>query len=222
MTLAREVGLETPRCFIHQHEGVRVFVVERYDRVASGDGTRRLHQEDFCQALGVPPEFKYEFEGGPSLAACFDLVRRTSVRSGRDVLSLVDWTVFNFLIGNSDAHGKNLSLLLLPEGPMLAPFYDQLSTRIYSHYGLSQGLAMRIGGEGDPAAIRREHWERFASEASVMPRLVLTRITHLVQRVEAVRLPLFKGAFAGYRCDALYRLMELIAAQSEQLLRSVG
>jgi serine/threonine-protein kinase HipA len=106
MTLAREVGLETPRSFIHQHEGVRVFLVERYDRVASGEGTRRLHQEDFCQALGVAPEFKYESEGGPSLAACFDLVCRTSVRSGRDVLSLVDWTVFNFLIGNSDAHGK--------------------------------------------------------------------------------------------------------------------
>ena len=222
MTLAREVGIETPRCFIHQHEGVGVFVVERYDRVAAGEGTRRLHQEDFCQALGIAPEFKYESEGGPALSACFDLVRRNSVRSGRDVLSLIDWVIFNYLIGNSDAHGKNLSLLLLPEGPRLAPFYDQLSTRISVHYGLSQVLAMRIGEEGDPAAIRREHWERFADEAGVKSRLVLTRIAHLVQRIEAARLPLFKGAFASYRCDALYRLMELIAAQSELLLRSVS
>ena len=222
MTLAREVGLEAPRCFIHQHDGVRIFVVERYDRVPAGEGTLRLHQEDFCQALGIAPEFKYESEGGPSLAACFDLVRRTSVRSGRDLLSLVDWTIFNYLIGNSDAHGKNLSLLLLPEGPMLAPFYDQLSTRIYAHYGLSDGLAMTIGGEGDPGAIRKEHWERFAREAGVKPRLVLTRVSLLMQRVEAARLLLFKGAFASYRCDALYRLMELIAAQSEQILRRVG
>jgi serine/threonine-protein kinase HipA len=222
MALAREVGLQAPRSFIHEHEGIRVFVVERYDRVTTGEGTRRLHQEDFCQALGIAPEYKYEAEGGPTLAACFDMVRRASARSGRDVLSLVNWVVFNYLIGNSDAHGKNVSLLLLPEGPVLAPFYDQLSTRIYAHYGLSEGLAMRIGGEGDPAAVQKEHWERFAGEAGVKPRLVLARVAELARRVEAARLPLFKGAFARYRCDALYRLMGLAAANAERVLKGVS
>ena len=219
MALAREVGLQVPYSFLHEHEDVRVFLVERYDRVRTGEGTRRLHQEDFCQALGIAPEFKYESEGGPSLAACFELLRRSSVHSGRDVLSLLNWTVFNYLIGNSDAHGKNISLLLLPEGPMLAPFYDQLSTRIYAHYGLSEGLAMRIGGEGDPAAVRKVHWERFAEEVGIKPRLVLARVAELARRVQAARLPLFKGAFGRYRCDALYRLMELIDAQAERVLK---
>ena len=219
MALAREAGLEVPFSFIQEHEDVRVFVVKRYDRVTKARGTERLHQEDFCQALGINPEFKYEAEGGPKLAACFDLLRRSSARPGGDVLSLLNWVIYNYLIGNSDAHGKNISLLLLPEGPVLAPFYDQLSTRVYAHYGLSEGLAMRIGGEGDPASVRKQHWERFALEVGVKPRLVLARVADLARRVEAARLPLFKGAFARYRCDALYRLMELIAAQSESIAR---
>ena len=221
MALAREVGLDVPRTFIHQYEETRVFVVNRYDRVTAADGTRRLHQEDFCQALGIPPEFKYETEGGPSLAACFDLVRQRSIRSGKDVLSLLNWVIFNYLIGNSDAHGKNISLLLLPEGPMLAPFYDLLSTRIYSHYGLAEGLAMKIGGENDPGAIQKKHWELFAEEVGIKPRLVLIRVADLAKRIEDARLQLFKGAFAPYKCDALFRLMELMGEQTEKTLRKI-
>ena len=154
MALARDIGLEVPRTFIHQHGATRVLVIRRYDRAATADGTKRLHQEDFCQALRILPDYKYEAEGGPSLAACFELVRNASIRSGKDALSLLNWVIFNYLIGNSDAHGKNISLVLLPEGPMLAPFYDLLSTRIYAHYGLAEGLAMKIGGESEPDAIR--------------------------------------------------------------------
>ncbi|HEY6874201.1 MAG TPA: type II toxin-antitoxin system HipA family toxin [Geobacteraceae bacterium] len=222
MALAQEVGLEVPRSFIYQHEDTRVFVVKRYDRVTRADETRRLHQEDFCQALGVPPEFKYETEGGPSLVACFNLLRNASTKSGKDVLSLLNWVIFNYLIGNSDAHGKNLSLLLLPEGPMLAPFYDLLSTRIYAHYGLAEGLAMKIGGENDPGAIRKKHWELFAEEVRIKPRLVLTRVADLAQKIQAARLQLFKGAFAPYKCDALYRLMESMGEQAEKTLRRLS
>lgn len=219
MALAGELGLEVPRSFIYQHQEERVFAVKRYDRVNSPTGIGRLHQEDFCQALQVPPEYKYEAEGGPSLAACFNLVRQNSIRSGKDVLSLVDWVIFNYLIGNSDAHGKNISLLLLPEGPMLAPFYDQLSTRIYAHYGLAQGLAMKIGGESDPGAIRKKHWEQFAEEVGVKSRLVMTRLADMAKRIQVARMGLFKGEFAEYRCDALYRLMELIDELSEKTIR---
>jgi serine/threonine-protein kinase HipA len=138
------------------------------------------------------------------------------------VLSLLNWVIFNYLIGNSDAHGKNISLLLLPEGPMLAPFYDLLSTRIYSHYGLAEGLAMKIGGVNDPGAIQKRHWELFAEEVGIKPRLVLTRVAELVKRIEDVRLQLFKGAFAPYKCDALYRLMEFTGEQVEKTLRRLS
>ena len=222
MALANEVGLEVPRSFIYQHEETRVFVVKRYDRVVKADVTTRLHQEDFCQALGIPPEFKYEAEGGPSLAPCFNLLRNSSIRSGKDVLSLLNWVIFNYLIGNADAHGKNISLLLLPEGPMLAPFYDLLSTRIYAHYGLAEGLAMKIGGENEPGAIQKRHWELFAEEVAIKPRLVLTRVAELAKRIEDARLQLFKGAFAPYKCDALYRLMEFMGEQAEKTLRKIA
>lgn len=221
MVLAHEIGLDVPRTFIHQHEETIVFVIKRYDRATTAVGTKRLHQEDFCQALGIPPEFKYETEGGPSLAACFNLVRQRSIRSGKDVLSLLNWVIFNYLIGNSDAHGKNISLLLLPEGPMLAPFYDLLSTRIYAHYGLAEGLAMKIGGENNPGAIQKKHWELFAEEVGIKPRLVLTRVVDMAKRIEAARLQLFKGAFAPYKCDALYRLMEFMREQAEKTLRKL-
>ena len=220
MALAQTAGLDVPHAFIHRHGAAPgVFVVKRYDRIATTEGIRRLHQEDFCQALGIPPEFKYEAEGGPSLAACFKLLRRASIRSGKDVLSLLNWVIFNYLTGNSDAHGKNISLLLLAEGPVLAPFYDLISTRIYAHYGLTSGLAMKIGGASDPDSIRKEHWELFAEEAGIKPRLVLNRIAEMAKRIEENRLPLFQGAFAPYKCDALYRLMEFIGGLTEKTLR---
>ncbi len=219
MALAQAVGLEVPQTFIHQHEETRVFVVKRYDRATTTAGIKRLHQEDFCQALHIPPEYKYEAEGGPSLAACFDLVRNVSSKAGKDLLSLLNWVIFNVLIGNSDAHGKNISLLLLPSGPLLAPFYDLLSTRIYSHYGLTESLAMKIGGECDPGALRKEHWEKFAADVGIKPRLILTRVVDLAQKIQVARLRLFKGAFAPYKCDALYRLMELMGEQEQKAIR---
>lgn len=222
MALAQEVGFNVPKTFIHEHGSLKMFVIERYDRTRTGEHIRRLHQEDFCQALRIPPEFKYEIEGGPSLAACIELVRAHSVSAGKDVLSLLNWVVFNYLIGNSDAHGKNLSLLLLPEGPRLSPFYDLLSTRIYAHYGLASELAMKIGGENNPDAVQKKHWEKFAEEIGVKSSLVLTRALALASKVREKSQYLFQGPFAPHRCDALYRLMEQISEQSEKIRRRLS
>ncbi len=70
-----------------------------------------MHQEDFCQVLGVLPEMKYEQEGGPGFADCFRLVQEWSAEPILDSLNLLKWALFNFLIGNADAHAKNLSFL---------------------------------------------------------------------------------------------------------------
>ena len=168
------------------------------------------------------PEYKYEAEGGPSLAACFNLVRNNSTRAASDVLSLLNWVIFNVVIGNSDAHAKNISLLLLESGPVLAPFYDLLSTRIYSHYGLTEKLAMKIGSESDPNLIQKKHWQSFAEEVKIKPHLVLNRVIDMAKQIEANRLKLFKGAFAQDHCDALFRLMQLIAEQSHQVIKRVS
>lgn len=222
MSLARSIGLDVPPSFLFRAGEGSVFVVERYDRIIADTGVIRLHQEDFCQALGILPQYKYEAEGGPSLAACSDLLRRASIRPGRDLQALIDWVIYAVLIGNCDAHAKNMSLLLLDDGPRLAPFYDLISTRIYAHYGLANRLAMKIGGEADPTALRQEHWQRFAEEIGVKPKLVLKQINDMAARVEAKRLQLFKGEFAPYRCDALYRLIQLIGEQVEWTRKWAG
>ncbi|MBC7961864.1 MAG: type II toxin-antitoxin system HipA family toxin [Steroidobacteraceae bacterium] len=220
--LAGEIGLSVPPSFIYDLDGLLVFVIKRYDRKICNDGTRRLHQEDFCQALNIFPEYKYEHEGGPSFVQCVNLIRKKSCRSGKDVLSIIDWLIFNFLAGNSDAHGKNVSFLLLPQGPVLAPFYDLISTRIYGHFGLAEGLAMGIGGESNPGAIQRKHWEALAGELNVNPKFLISRVLVIANKIQSVRLKLFKGRFDPYKCDSLYRLNELISDSCDNTIRRLS
>ena len=129
LALAAAMQLDSANAKIHCVRDRQMLLVERYDRVADSAGRRqRLHQEDFCQALGVVPELKYQNEGGPDLAQCFALVRRVTRPSAPQVLRLFDYVIFNALIGNHDAHAKNLSLLYSGQRPILAPLYDTLST----------------------------------------------------------------------------------------------
>jgi hypothetical protein len=104
----------------------RYVQIARYDRVEDERGeVQRLHQEDFCQALGYGHEMKYQEHGGPSFAQCCRLVQEASSEPAIDVQHLLRWQIFNVLAGNSGGHAKNLSLLHLPgDATRLAPFYD--------------------------------------------------------------------------------------------------
>ncbi len=104
----------------------------------------------------------------------------------------------------------------------MSPFYDLLSTRIYSHYGVATDLAMKIGGAGNPDAVQKMHWEQFAGEIGVKPGLVFTRIKDLAKKTREISQQLFKGPFADCNCDALCRLMELIAEQSDKTTRRIS
>ena len=117
---------------------------------------------------------KYEREGGPGLQQCFTLVREKSVLPTQDVSRLLDWVIFNYLIGNADAHAKNISLLLTQQGPLLAPFYDLLCTAIYD--GLTDKLAMKIGGKDDPEWIIAGYWQVFAENIEINYKLVKNRL----------------------------------------------
>lgn len=171
MKLAHVVGLPVPDVTLLENQGQWLYLVSRYDRRHDPHGMLiRLHQEDFCQALGILPETKYEKEGGPSLAACFRLIRERSIQPVIDLRHLLNWVVFNYLIGNADAHGKNVSLLLTSQGPKLAPFYDLMSTAIYP--GLTEKMAMKIGGEDRPAWIIARSWQQFADDVGIGFKLV--------------------------------------------------
>ena len=126
--------MPTAKVEVGNAEGIDYLLVERYDRTLDSLGgqphLKREHQEDFCQALGIVSENKYQNEGGPSLKQCFELLRDTSSAPVIDLQSLLDAVIFNYLTGNHDAHGKNFSLLYRDESSSirLAPFYDLLST----------------------------------------------------------------------------------------------
>ncbi|MEA3363873.1 MAG: type II toxin-antitoxin system HipA family toxin [Thermodesulfobacteriota bacterium] len=219
MALASAIGLLVPNSFIHDLDGSRIFAIERYDRAKGKDALKRVHQEDFCQAMGMLPEYKYEHESGPGFTQCVELLRRMSAKPGKDVMFVLDWLIFNFLIGNSDAHGKNLSLLLLPQGPILAPFYDLVSTRIYAHYGLTSDMAMKIGGEVDPDKVTKKNWEALAEGIQISPKYVVPRIVLIANKIETVRLQLFSEKFAMNKSDCLYRLNQFIAKTCEKAIK---
>ncbi len=178
--LARELGLGVVRVDLRRFGRRSVAVVERYDREVSSSGKiRRIHQEDFCQALAVRPSQKYEAEGGPAFADCDRLLARVSARPLEDRRSLFRWLCFNALVFNADGHAKNLSLLFDGSAPRLAPFYDLVCTRAYPR--VEGRLAMTVGGEADPTLLRRRHWERLADATGVGARFVVDTVRDLAE-----------------------------------------
>lgn len=171
MELARRLGIPVPAAMVIKGKHP-FYLIERYDRVRSEDGKLiRLHQEDFCQALGYSHGKKYEADGGPGLKACFGLITEHGTQPALDKMIMLRWIIFNYLIGNCDAHAKNLSLLIKREDYQLSPLYDLLSTRVYGK--LSQKFAMKVGGQYRSDWVLKEHWERVAQEAGVGAKAVL-------------------------------------------------
>lgn len=184
MALAEAMQLKPAKSKVRQVMNRAFLLVERYDRMIDAQGHRqRLHQEDFCQALGVVPEMKYQNEGGPGLAQCFDLVRSSTRPSAPQVLRLLDYVIFNALIGNHDAHAKNFSLLYSGKAPVLAPFYDTLSTAVYPT--LTQKMAMKIGSKYKFTEVQARHWEQFAEGAGFTKAQAKRRILELAKSLPA-------------------------------------
>jgi len=189
MKLAAAAGLPTAPVEIRNVQGLDYLLVERYDRhhQVGPDGTQtvqRLHQEDFCQALGIVSEHKYQKEGGPSLKQCFGLIRSVSSAPVLDLRHLLDAVIFNWLIGNNDAHGKNFSLLYTGMGTgrvetRLAPLYDIVCTVAYPE--LSREMAMRIGDQYSSERVTPRDFEKLAEDAGLGKPLVKRRVSELAE-----------------------------------------
>ena len=157
LRVALHLGLPVARVEVGAFDGIPVLIVERYDRSPPDDDGRvsRLHQEDFCQASSIDGARvrKYEDGGGPSLAQCATILSDWSHEPDQ-VEQLLDLMTLNALVGNGDAHGKNLSLLHSAPGQMqLAPAYDVFSTVWYPDADTVPG--MFVNGVRDTAAITR-------------------------------------------------------------------
>ena len=184
MALAEAMQLKPAKSKVHKVLDRSFLLVERYDRLIDAQGNRqRLHQEDFCQALGVVPEMKYQNEGGPDLVQCFDLLRSATRPSAPQVLRLLDYVIFNALIGNHDAHAKNFSLLYSGKAPVLAPSYDTLSTAAYPT--MTQKMAMKIGSNYKFSEVQARHWEQFAESVGLTKAQAKRRILELAKLLPA-------------------------------------
>lgn len=215
MALANTMQLNPAQARIHTVGDHPFLLVERYDRYLATDGSvQRLHQEDLCQAMGVVPEMKYQNEGGPSLQQCFQLVRQVTRPSAPQVLRLFDCVVFNALVGNHDAHGKNFSLLYGEKEPTLAPFYDLLSTAVYP--ALTPKMAMKIGSKYKFSELMARHWAQFAQDAGVSKAQAKKRVLTLARQLPAAAARLQNGPVQAFATSAVVgQIVQLITQRCE-------
>lgn len=183
MVLARRIGLNVAPVTTGVAGKRSYLLVDRYDRIGTGNDVRRLHQEDFCQALGRPPAAKYEFNGtgtrGPSIADMFAVVRQHM--TARDITRLLDAVIFNIAIGNVDSHAKNYSILLGPGAQQLAPLYDLMSGLAWTN--ITQNHAQAIGEQRRGRHIYGRHWRRMAEAAGLAARGTVQRVEQVTARL---------------------------------------
>jgi len=192
MSLARNVGLNVAFVSLHKYAQHPVLMVERFDRVIHDDNTiERLHIIDGCQMLDLPSSYKYErnfgssrdvseVREGASFSKLFTVANLCEIPATAK-LQLLDWAIYTLIIGNADAHGKNISFFINDSGISVAPYYDMLS--ILMHDGVDHELAMAYGDEFDANKILGYPLREFAEQTGLNPKLVSSRIKMLCTKV---------------------------------------
>ncbi len=206
---AEQVGLSIPHIEIRRVKEISFLLIQRYDRQIQNQLIKRIHQEDFCQALGISTRDKYQNEGGPGLHDCFQLLNKV-VQPALDRTRLASGMVFNFLIGNMDAHGKNFSLLHpSPIRSSLAPFYDLLCTLVYPE--LSTKMAMKIGSHYKAKDVKALDWEALCLKIGysypAIKKLILSQSEKILKALETNRQFYKETLNKGVFVDKLLRVI---------------
>ena len=216
--LALAVGLDAAKAGVVDIKGRAYYATERYDREIENGKVVRLLQEDFCQALGVPAEEKYEEDGGPSAVRCFVFLRREGFGFA-EMQKFIDALVFNFLVGNADAHAKNFSLLYRGGVPSVAPLYDILSTAVYPN--LAGRMAMSIGGAKEFGDVAIASFDAFSAKCDISPKFTRWRIERIVQLLpSAAKATAEELSDAGHPSGVYGRIADQIACRINQLFSS--
>jgi len=179
MTLAKKIGLNVADVELKRFESYPVLLVTRFDRIYKDNFVTRLHIIDSCQMLNLPPTYKYEqnfgslrdvqhIREGASFKKLFIMTKKCAVPAIAQ-LELVHWAMFNLIIGNSDAHGKNFSFFIDKRGIKPTPFYDMLCVMMYD---FDHNLAMAYGDEFNPNEVFAYQVREFAEEVGVNYKLV--------------------------------------------------
>ena len=185
LNLARAFGLPAATSRVMRFNEEVAIVVERYDRLRSGNNIVRVHQEDVCQSLGIMPTRKYQNEGGPGIADIVDLLRTQSSDREADIQTFIHAVGLNWLIAGTDAHAKNYSLLI-SGGPRirLAPLYDIASVLPYDEFDVHKlKLSMKIGGEYRLLQIGIRQWQKLAQEVRVDAEEIIEHMRSMAEQL---------------------------------------
>jgi serine/threonine-protein kinase HipA len=217
---ARRAGLVVARTHVARFGDESAIVVDRYDRLPLNRRLVRVHQEDVCQAVGVPPSRKYQNEGGPGPTEVVRLIRESMPPSAADeaVWRFHDALAWNWLIAGTDAHAKNYALLLASGQVRLAPLYDIASALPYGTHEKKLRFAMKIGGDYRVFP-HRNPWPQAAGDLGLDPDRVVARVEELAARApdafaEAASAPAV--ALLGRLLPA--RLVDLVADRAKRCL----
>ncbi|MCP3936880.1 MAG: type II toxin-antitoxin system HipA family toxin, partial [Actinomycetia bacterium] len=221
LTAARELGLPAAHTRIETFEDESAIVVERFDRTARNGAPIRVHQEDLCQALSIPPARKYQSDGGPTPGQIAELIRSTipGPDAETDVWRFADALAFNWLIAGTDAHAKNYSLLLAGNQVRLAPLYDIASILPYDDSGgYKVKLAMKVG---DDYKLRRTDrpsaWEHAADELKLDRDRLIARVLDMAERTPAAFVQAMNdGGVGELSTDLPDRLVALVSERSDR------
>jgi serine/threonine-protein kinase HipA len=181
LTLAKRLKIPTPPVTTGRAGNRRYLLVGRYDRTYVNGRWRRLHQEDFCQALGRHPSDKYEANhsgaAGPTLKDMFEVTRRHMPPT--DIVRMLEMVIFSVLTCNTDAHAKNYAIMIRTAGASLAPMYDVMCGEVWD--SVTRNFAQQIAGERRGDALTANHWQRFARECGLNPKQVIARVEALAK-----------------------------------------
>jgi len=181
MKLAKSIGLDVADVELKYFGKYPALLVKRFDRVYKAEeGVERVHVIDGCQMLNLNTTYKYErnfgsgrdvkdIREGASFSKLFASAKLCKVPA-KAKLQMLQWAMFNLIIGNSDAHGKNFSFFVSEQGIEPTPFYDLLS--ILSHKEVEHDMAMAYGDEFNPNEIYAYQLRKFAEDIEIHYRLV--------------------------------------------------
>ena len=221
---ARRAGLVAVRTRIARFGDESAVVVDRYDRQIKDSVITRVHQEDICQALGIPPSGKYQNEGGPSPADISKLFRRVMPpRVADDAIGrFADALIWNWLIAGTDAHAKNYSLLLANDQVRLAPLYDIASALPYGTHEKKLRLAMKVGGDYGifPA---RNRWPAASRDLGLDAEALVDRVRELASLApDAFADAASESDIVGLARPMPGRLVDLIADRAARCKSLIG
>ena len=158
-------------------------VVERFDRFIDADRTiHRIHQEDFCQAIGRTPDHKYEERSGPTAGDMAKVIQRESSDLISDRFALADFMIINLIAGAPDGHSKNIALLRMRGGATVAPLFDLATGLAYDSDVVDRKAALAIGGERWASRVYAKQWDKAAATLSIDPDAMRHRVADLAQR----------------------------------------